>query len=136
MLGRPKPAPYTKDVPMGAPASTAEDTPMSAFSTTTSKEWVDPYLEALGSDDDEWDDFEEETQARLAKATTSKTARIVQSILDGSYRNPTVALNMFEGSVELLRIRMIKAQGISPYIVLANINSLVSWLALGNTAVD
>jgi len=87
MLGRPKPAPYTEDVPMGAPdkgkgraapASTAEDAPMNAFSTTTSEEWVDPYLEALGSDDDEWDDFKEDTQAGLAKATNSKTARLVQ----------------------------------------------------------
>jgi len=99
MLGRPKLAPYTEDVPMGAPdkgkgcaapASTAKDAPMSAFSTTTSKEWVDPYLEVLGSDNDEWDDFEEEVQAGLAKATTSKTAHIVQSILNGSYQNPTI----------------------------------------------
>jgi hypothetical protein len=50
--------------------------------------------------------------------------------------------DMFEGSIELLlssmrrRIRMIKAQGTSPYIVLANINLLASWLALGNTTVD
>jgi hypothetical protein len=50
---------------------------MSAFLTITSKEWVDPYLEALGSDDEEWDNFEEETQAGLAKATNSKTAHIV-----------------------------------------------------------
>src|ERR1700676_170837 len=99
MLGQPNPAPYTEDVPMGAPhkgkgrtvpTSTAEDAPISAFSTTTSEEWVDPYQEALGSDDDEWDDFEEEIQAGLAKATTSKTAHIVQSILNGSYRNPTI----------------------------------------------
>jgi hypothetical protein len=50
-------------------------------------------------------------------------------------------LDMFKGSVELLisfvrRIRMIKAQGISQYIILANINSLASWLAPGNTTVD
>ena len=49
---------------------------------------------------------------------------------------------MFEGSVKLLlsfvrrRIRMIKAWEISLYTVLANINSLASWLVLGNTAVD
>jgi hypothetical protein len=35
-----------------APASTAKDVPMSVFSMTTSEEWVEPYLEALGSDDD------------------------------------------------------------------------------------
>jgi hypothetical protein len=64
---------------------------MSAFSTTISEEWVDPYLEALGSDDDnEWDDFKEEAQAVFAKATTSKTAHIVQLILNGLYQNPTV----------------------------------------------
>jgi hypothetical protein len=62
------------------PASTAKNMPMSTFSTTTSEEWVDPYLEVLGSDDDEWNDFKEETQAGFAKATTSKTARIVQLI--------------------------------------------------------
>jgi hypothetical protein len=73
-----------------APASTIKDAPMSAFSTTTSEEWVNPYLEALGSDNNEWDDFEKETQAGLAKTTTSKTAHIVQSILNGSYQNPTV----------------------------------------------
>ena len=44
-----------------APASTAKNAPMSTFSTTTSEEWVNPYLEALGSDDDEWNDFKEET---------------------------------------------------------------------------
>ena len=86
MLGQPKPAPYTEDVPMGvpdkgkghtAPTSTTEDVAMSAFSTTTSEEWVDPYLEVLGSDNDKWDDFKEETQAGLAKDTNSKTAHIV-----------------------------------------------------------
>jgi hypothetical protein len=49
---------------------------------------------------------------------------------------------MFEGSVELLlsfmrrKTRMIKARGTSPYIILANINLLASWLMLGDTAVD
>ena len=84
--GHPKPAPYTKDVPMGVPdkgkghivpKSTTGDVLMSAFLTTTSEEWVDPYLEVLGSDNDKWDDFKEETQAGLAKATNSKTAHIV-----------------------------------------------------------
>ena len=59
--GHPKPAPYTKDVPMGVPdkgkghivpKSTTGDVLMSAFLTTTSEEWVDPYLEVLGSDND------------------------------------------------------------------------------------
>jgi hypothetical protein len=49
---------------------------------------------------------------------------------------------MFEGSVELLlsfvrgKTRTIKARGTSPYIVLANINLLASWLTLGDTAID
>jgi len=125
--GRPKPAPYTEDVPMGAPDkgkgcavpdSTTEDTPMSMFSTTTSEEWVDPYLEALGSDDDEWDDFEEETQAGLAKATTSKTARIVQLILNGSYRNPTVGSS--ESSQEEGRIPTIFSQTSGEFLFVCN----------------
>jgi len=51
-------------------------------------------------------------------------------------------LDMFKGSIELLlsfvrrKTRTIKAQGISPYIVLANINLLASWLMLGNTAIN
>ena len=127
MLGQPNPAPYTEDVPMGAPdkgkgrtvpASTAEDAPMSVFSTTTSEEWVDPYLEALGSDDDEWDDFEEETQAGLAKATTSKTARIVQSILDGSYQNPTVG--SLESSQEEGRIPIIFPRTSGEFLFMRN----------------
>jgi hypothetical protein len=127
MLGRPKPAPYTEDVPMGvpdkgkgcaAPASTVKDAPMSAFFTTTSKEWVDPYLEALGSDDDEWDEFEEETQAGLAKATTSKTACIVQSIPNGSYRNPTVGSS--ESSQEEGRIPTIFPQTSGEFLFMRN----------------
>jgi hypothetical protein len=59
------------------PKSTTGDVLMSAFLTTTSEEWVDPYLEVLGSDNDKWDDFKEETQAGLEKATNSKTAHIV-----------------------------------------------------------
>jgi hypothetical protein len=127
MSGRPKPAPYTEDVPMGvpdkgkghtAPTSTTEDVAMSAFSTTTSEEWVDPYLEVLGSDDDKWDDFEEETQAGLAKATTSKTARIVQSILDRSYRNPTIG--SLESSQEEGRIPTIFPQTSGEFLFVCN----------------
>jgi len=50
--------------------------------------------------------------------------------------------NMFKGSAELLlssvrrRARTTKAWGTSLCIVLANINLLASWLALGNTAVQ
>jgi hypothetical protein len=91
---------------------------MSTFSTTTSKEWVDPYLEALGSDDDEWDDFEEETHAGLAKATTSKTARIVQSILNGLYWNPTVG--SLESSQEEGRIPTIFPQTSGEFLFMCN----------------
>src|SRR5882762_182297 len=127
MLGRPKPAPYTEDVPMGAPdkgkgraapVPTTEDTPMSTFSTTTSEEWVDPYLEALGSDDDEWDDFGEEIQAGLAKATTSKTAHIVQLILNRSYQNPTIG--SLESSQEEGRIPTIFPQTAGEFLFMHN----------------
>jgi hypothetical protein len=89
MSGHPKLEPYTEDIPMGAvPKPTTKDAPM----TAASEGWVDPYLEALGSDDEEWDDFEEEAQAEMVKATTSRTAQIVQSILNGSYQNPTFVI--------------------------------------------
>jgi hypothetical protein len=127
LSGQPKLAPYTGDVPMGAPdkgkgcaapISTAKDVPMNAFSTTTSEEWVDPYLEALGSDDNEWDDFEEDTQAGLAKATNSKTAHLVQSILDRSYRNPTVGSS--ESSQEEGRIPTIFPQTAGEFLFMRN----------------
>jgi len=127
MSGRPKPAPYTEDVPMGAPdkgkgraapAPTTKDVPMSVFSTTTSEGWVDPYQEALEYDDDEWDDFEEEVQAGLAKATTSKTAHIVQSILDGSYRNSTIGSS--ESSQEEGRIPTIFPQTAGEFLFMRN----------------
>jgi hypothetical protein len=123
MSGHPKPGPYTEDVPMGAPdkgkgravpKSTAEDAPMSAFFTTTSEGWVNPYLEALGCNNKEWDDFEEEAQAEMVKATTSKTACIVQSILNGSYQNPTVGSS--ESSQEEGRIPMIFPQTSGEFI--------------------
>jgi hypothetical protein len=101
-----------------APASTTEDAPMSAFSTTTSKEWVDPYLEALGSDNDKWDDFEEEIQAGLAKATTSKTAHSVQSILNRSYWNPTIGSS--ESSQEEGRIPTIFPQTAGEFLFMHN----------------
>jgi hypothetical protein len=91
---------------------------MNVFSTTTSEEWVDPYLEALGSDDNEWDDFKEETQAGLAKATNSKTARLVQLILDGSYRNPTVGSS--ESSQEEGRIPTIFPQTAGEFLFMHN----------------
>jgi hypothetical protein len=127
MSGWPKLAPYTEDVPMGAPdkgkgqaapASTTEDAPMSAFSTTTSKEWVNPYQEALGYDNDEWDDFEEEVQAGLAKATTSKTAHIVQLILNGSYQSPTIGSS--ESSQEEGRIPTIFPQAAGEFRFMCN----------------
>src|ERR1700676_4524363 len=101
-----------------SPTSTAKDVPMSTFSTTTSEEWVNPYLEALGSDDDKWDDFKEETQAGLAKATNSKTACLVQSILDGSYQNPTVGSS--ESSQEEGRIPTIFPQTAGEFLFMCN----------------
>jgi hypothetical protein len=101
-----------------ASAPTIEDAPMSAFSTTTSEGWVDPYQEALGYDDDEWDDFEQEVQAGLAKATTSKTAHIVQSILDGSYRNSTIGSS--ESSQEEGRIPTIFPQTVGEFLFMCN----------------
>jgi hypothetical protein len=101
-----------------APASTAEDVPMSAFSTTTSEEWVDPYQEALGSVDNKWDDFEEEVQAGLAKATTRKTAHIVQSILSGLYQNPTIG--SLESSQEEGRIPTIFPQTAGEFLFMRN----------------
>ena len=83
MSGHPKLGLYTEDVFMGVPdkgkghavpKSTTEDAPMSTFSTVVSKGWVDPYLEVLRSNEKEWDDFKEEAQAEMVKATTSKTA--------------------------------------------------------------
>jgi hypothetical protein len=91
---------------------------MSAFSTTTSEEWVNPYLEALGSDDNEWDDFKEETQAGLAKATNSTTACLVQSILDGSYQNPTIGSS--ESSQEEGRIPTIFPQTAGEFLFMHN----------------
>jgi hypothetical protein len=123
MSGCPKPSPYTEDVPMGAPDKgkgctapepTTKDTPMSAFSTVASKGWVNPYLEALGSDDEEWDDFEEEAQAEMVKATTSRTAQIGQSILNRSYQNPTIGSS--ESSQEEGRIPMIFPQTSGEFI--------------------
>jgi hypothetical protein len=113
----------TEDVHMGVPDKgngcatleyTAEDTPMSAFSTMTSKGWVDPYLEALGCDDNEWDNFKEEAQAEMVKATTSKTARIVQLILNRSYQNPTIGSS--ESSQEEGRIPTIFSQTSGEFI--------------------
>ena len=81
MIGCPRLEPYTEDVPMGVPNKgkrhavpkhTTKDVPMGMSSTMASEGWVDPYLEALGSDDEEWDDFEEEAQAEMAHATSSK----------------------------------------------------------------
>src|SRR5882762_5639739 len=91
---------------------------MSAFSMTTSEEWVDPYQEALGYDDDKWDNFKEEVQAGLAKATTSKTAHIVQSILDGSYRNSTIGSS--ESSQEEGRIPTIFPQTAGEFLFMRN----------------
>jgi hypothetical protein len=122
-----KPAPYIEDIPMGAPDkgkgctapdSTTGDMLMTAFSTTTSEEWVDPYLEALGSADDEWDNFKEETQARLAKATNSKTTHIVQSILSRSYLNPTIGSS--ESSQEEGRIPTIFPQTSGKFLFMWN----------------
>jgi len=83
MSGCPKLGLYTEDISMGVPdkgkgyavpKSTTKDAPMNAFSTVASKVWIDPYLEALWSNNKEWDNFEEEAQAEMVKATTNKTA--------------------------------------------------------------
>ena len=101
-----------------APTPTIKDTPMSTFSTTTSKGWVNPYQEALVYDDDEWDAFKEEVQAGLAKATTSKTAHIVQLILDGSYWNSTIGSS--ESSQEEGRIPTIFPQTAGEFLFMCN----------------
>jgi hypothetical protein len=61
----------------------------------------------LGSNDEEWDDSKEEAQAEMAKAT-SKTAQIMQLILDGLYQNPTIGSS--ESSQEEGRIPTIFLQ--------------------------
>jgi hypothetical protein len=92
MSGRPRPESYTEDVPMGAPNKgkgrcvpepTMDDTPMSMFSTVASKGQIDHYLEALGSNDEEWDSFEEEAQAEMAKPPPARLYKLCsQSLMD------------------------------------------------------